>query len=194
MNNLYLEVLAAGLGGFLAWILTKAVGHVIVRKRLMAYIVTLINTHLAELHGSEPWLDAVKEKTIKADHRIETAAEYTPREVDYLDTVSELSLRHLRKRELLLLAKCEQALWETECLFTGLCRTITVLKEDNTVLTPALVEHLHAKIERIKSYLKKLPHKIDDLTSLPEDYRGVLPPETLVHEDSASSVPPKVRR
>lgn len=185
MEDWLLGVVAAGLGGFVAWMLTKIIGHLVMRRRLIVYLATSLNSHISSLHANEPWLDAVREKTIKENHTIETAAEYTVGEVDYLERVTELALRHLTKRELSQLAKCAAAIWEVEHLFDGLCSSISIIKEKKILLTPPLVAHLNAKINRIKSYLRVLPRNVESLSGLPEDYRDVLPPETLVGEDSA---------
>lgn len=183
--SLYGKVVVAGLGGFLGWILTKSVGLVILRRRLISYLVVVINSHLRQYHEFVKWLTAVREITIKEGYLVKLAATYTKDELQDLAEVREHCLRLLKKDELLKMTKLSQRMWEIEALLSGFCESLQGYKSKEKVMDSSDVEFLRKKQDRIFSYINVLPKRIEKLDQIPNDYSGVHGAESLVTSRSA---------
>ncbi|MHB8519974.1 MAG: hypothetical protein ACYDH9_04380 [Limisphaerales bacterium] len=184
-DGLAFEVLAAGLGGFLAWTLTKAIGLAILRRRLVSYAVVVVNSHLRQYADIEQWLRATREKTIREGHIIKLAAAYT---VDELEDLTELrpdGLRLLRKNEILRITVLLLRLKELEALLAGFCNTLEEYKLSGAPLKPSDVDYLQRKQDRIFSYMRLIPKEIPSLDALPLDYAGIIGADSIVTISSA---------
>jgi len=175
-DKLLADILAAGIGGFISWILLTAVTFYFTRQRLISYLLVTLNSHLRQYKDTK-WLSDVKEKKIKEGQIVKLAAKYTKDDLaDITDARSEC-LTYLWRNELVRLTKIYQRMFELEALFDGFCEVLEDYKKEGKTLDPTDVEYLQRKHDRIMSYINILPNKIDSLKDLPEDYSGILGPE-----------------
>lgn len=179
------EVIAAGLGGFLAWVLTKTVAYVVLRNRLISYLLVVINVRLRQYQDFLKWLSAVREDTIKEGFVIKLAANYTKDDLHDLTEVRKESLKFLRMREFIRVTKLIQRMSEVEALLDGFALELQGYREREQKLDSSDVDFLKRKQDRIISYIRVLPQKIAKLTDLPVDYSGIEGAETLVTSASA---------
>ena len=184
-DSLALKIVAAGLGGFLAWLLTKIVGLLILRMKLVSYLLVVINAHLRIYHDTENWVFAVREKTIKEGHVIKLAASYTKDDLGDFTEVRQDCLRLLSQRELEGITKLLQCMWEIEALYDGFCGSLEGYRSRGVALDASDVEYLQRKQDRILSYIHVLPSEVGRLSELRLDYRGIHGAETLVTSSSA---------
>lgn len=185
-DDLSSRITIAALGGFMGWVLTTSVGLIILRARLISYLIVVINTHLKNYYDSIAWIEAVKDQTIKDGHLIKLAASYTKDELSDLTGVRNQCLKLLTKNELLQVTKLIQRMLEVEALMAGFCESLHAYKQKEIVLDASDVDYLIKKKSRILSYLKLLPLSIDKITDLPIDYSGIHGPEVLVTSASAA--------
>jgi hypothetical protein len=180
------KIAAAGFGGFIGWLLTKIVTLIVLRKRLIAYLVVVINGHMDQYRETKKWLEAVKDKTIKKNHVIKLAATYHENDMSDLADMRSDCLQLLKKSELIKTTKLHQRMLEIEDLLAGFCEDLTNYRKNGTTLSESSVDYLQKKIERIKSYMDKFPlEKIQTLDQLPDDYAGVHGADVLVSNSSA---------
>jgi hypothetical protein len=187
--DLTVKVTAAALGGFVAWLLTKSLGFLILRQRLLAYLLVVLNEHFRDYHRNPAWLTAVREKTLKEGHLVKEAAIYTKDELADLTAVRQECLTLLRKSELIRVTKIIQAMWAIETLLAGYSESLAIYNSRAIVLDASDLDLFHRREDRILSYLNILPRSITRLGQLPSDYSGIHPPETLVLEGSAGAAP-----
>ena len=186
MEDFSARIVVAGLGGFFAWILAKCVGLLVLRRRLLAYLIVILNTHLRQYQEALKWLFAVREKTIKEGHIVKLAADYTEDDLNDLTKVRPELMRLLFRMELIRLTKLTQRMWEIEALLAGFCETLQGYKDKGAVLKVSDIDYLHRKQDRILSYIQILPSEISNINQLPIDYSGIHGAETLVTSSSAA--------
>jgi len=179
------KVIVVAMGGFLGWIFVQCVGLYILRQKLISYLLVVINAYLSSYQDIIKWINAVKSKTLKVDHIINTAAKFTQDDFSDLKSVRDNCFKLLSKSELLIYIKIVNRMWETEALLNGLCSSLTEYKRNNTVLKVSDVEYLNCKIDRILSYISLFPANISKLNQLPIDLKGVQGAEVLVSFNSA---------
>lgn len=180
------KLIAAALGGFLGWILTRAVSFFVLRHRLLKYLLATLNWHFENLRGCRAWLDSYAEIVFKEGHVINVAAEYTRDELSSLTAVQDRCLQLLFEKELVKLVSCTKTIWELEALFAGFCGSIASYRDNKKVLDSDSIEYLHKKADRIKSIIDRLPQRVERIKELPDDYRGVITPRALVSTTNAT--------
>jgi hypothetical protein len=189
-----LGMLAAGLGGFLAWIFKTSAGFHLTRRRLISYLLVAINSHLRQYKDLNPWLKTVMEKTIKKGHSVNQAARYTKDELGDLTEMRSQCLTYLNQNQLVQFTLLCRLMFELEALLDGFCKTLDDYKTKATVLTDDDVDYLKRKYNRILSYLKALPvDEVKDINKLPQDYSGIEGAEGIVTDSISTPPTPAVK-
>ena len=188
-NKFLLEMLAAGLGGFLAWILTTSVGFCLTRSRLKSYLLVAINSHIRQYKDLNRWLDTVMKDKIKKGNSIDRTTRYTKDELGDLTEMRSQCLTYLNQNQFVQFTRLCQRMFELEALFDGFCKTLDDYKTNSTVLTDGDVDYMNKKYKRILSYLKALPpDDIENINNLPQDYSGIEGAESIIMDNI--STPP----
>ena len=180
-----LSIVAAALGGFSSWLLISSTLYLVERRRLLAFLVAVLNNRLRDCNEYVDWVDSVCDKTLKPEHVVKTAANVTPNDLDALRGTRELQLRLLSQKELVRALKAEDAIWEIEVLTAAFGETLREYLDSQRVLNEQDVEFQKERANRIARLVKLLPDKIRSLTDLPTDYRGRVTADGLVRADSA---------
>ncbi len=191
-ENFSAKVLAAALGGFLAWMLTKATGYWVLRQRFLHYMVVVVNAHLRQYQDLDQWLRAVREKTIKDGHIVKLAAKYTVDKLEDLTAVRPDALRLLTQDEIVKITLLLHRLTELEALVDGFCAMLVEYQSAGTPLTPPDVDYLRLKQDRIFSYMHLVPKAVESIAALPAEYPGIIGADSLVTGNSAVRAPQEV--
>lgn len=184
-SKLPYEIIVAGFGGFLGWIIIQLTSFLVQRNRLKTYLIICVNNHIKGCNESKEWLIKVKDETIKCNHIVLEAANYTKDDIGDLKGVREQSLKLLFSEELVRITKFIQRVGEIESLIEGFCLSLSEHKQSGKPLSAGDVNFLHKKQKRILSYLNFLPAEITKIGSLPHSYSGVLGAEELVTPNSS---------
>ncbi len=179
------QVVVAALGGLFGWVFIQCVSLYLLRQKLISYLIVIVNAHLNAYQDIKKWLDAVRIKTLKVGHIVNTAAAFTKDDLDDMKCVRDNCFKLLSKNELIRYIKITHRMWETEVLLEGLCATLTEYKAEKTVLKDTDIDYLNRKIERVLSYIILFPTKITKFKEIPTDFKGVHGAEVLVGSESA---------
>ena len=182
-SNIPIQIIVLALGGFFGWILMKVVGLFVLRKRLLGYLIVVLNNHLKENNENYEFLKEVKSKRLIAGKVIKWPVIYTKSELEDLKCMHDQCFRLLTKHELIKLLKCVNVMWVIEALFDGFCTTFTQYCQENKALDKGKVDYLNRKINRIESYIKIFPQNIEKIDQLPVDYAGTIQAKTMVRSD-----------
>lgn len=174
------EIISAGVGGFVAWVLTKSASYLILRHRLSCYLIVSLNV---SFHGDREnlrWLRKVVEQQLNPGTIVTGAPFYEKDDLSSLTSTRDRALQLLTKRELILVEKAIQALWEIEVLFGGFCRTLCEMQDRGQPLDTAATHLLRMRASRLATLIEILPERIRTMRDLPEDYAGKIGPDVLV--------------
>lgn len=178
------EIIAAVVGGLVGWIAIQLVSYVVVRSRLITYLVVQVNSRLQSAHGNREWLQQLGRDHSTVGVLPVVTPRYSPDHAEDLHESRELILRYLSKAEIEQVTKFLAYLWEVEYLTEGVCDAIGEFARRTKALTADDCRYLQDKITRVTSIINKWPASIKTLSELPLDYAGVQGP-------SAIRVPPQ---
>ena len=179
------EIVAAVIGGFAGWVAIQGVSYLVVRSRLITYLVVQANTRLQSAHGNREWLQQLGSDHSMAGVTATVAPRYSPDHAEDLHESREMILRYLSRSEIERVTKFLSYLWEAEYLTEGICDAIGAYAKRGTPLAADDIQYLKAKIARVTSIVGRWPQSIKGLDELPLDYAGVQGP-------GAVKLPPKL--
>lgn len=175
------SLLASILGALVVWLTTNIATHFVKKSRLRAALLTDISLNVA---GAKEQRAAVVK--LLSGHAIE--GQKLPFPIYY--NVGEYLLyksiqrdlpEYLRKSELVKVVKFYQALWELDVSINALASILGQWERNSVVLSKEQVAHANKRKDRIESICEVLSSKeIRCLPDLPDDYRSVKCPESVV--------------
>jgi hypothetical protein len=175
------QVLApAVIGGFFAWLLQRSLTIFVIRRRLLAYLTTVLNVHFHNVKDNQTWLGQVLLQTIAEGRLIDGAPIYTKDSLSDLTEVRQRCFELLTRSELIKLTKCINCLWETEGLFDSFCFSLRKMQDTGKALTSDDVFFLQKRANRINAHIDRIPSVIRSINELRDDYAGTISAATLV--------------
>ena len=175
------RILATILGGLALWLITKVVSYFVKRSRIQAALLADIAIHIA---GAMKQRDAVAkliENHVSEGQKLPFPISYDVGEYLLYKSLQKDLPEYLRKTEIVKVVKFYQALWEMDVSIKGLASTLGKWEENDVVLSKEQVAHAKRWKERVDSYCQILTGRdVRELTDLPDDYRLVKGPETVV--------------
>lgn len=173
------EIVAAVVGGFVAWVAVQGVGYYVVRSRLITYLVVQANTRLQSAHSNREWLERLGSEHSVVGVTATLAPRYSPDHAEDLHESRDLVLRYLSRSEIERVTKFLSYLWEAEYLTEGICEAIGDCARRATPLVADDCRYLRDKVARVSSIVSKWPRSIKNLDELPIDYAGVQGPDAV---------------
>jgi len=173
-------IVAAAVGGFLAWMLGRVAASIVLRYRLSAYLTTMLNIHFAGLRDHQSWLQQMIQTSVQPGRMVAGAPFYTKSDLTEFSSIQEHYLQLLFKSELKKLTKCTKCLWEIEILYDGFCRSLLEAQNARVPLDKDRVEFFRRRAQRINSYISCLPTALASLRDLPDDYSGKISATALI--------------
>lgn len=170
------QIIVALVGGFAAWAAIQGVTYLVLRNRLVVYLVVQINARLQAAHGNREWLDQLARDHSSAGIIPTVAPRYSPDHAEDLHESRELILKYLSRNQIERVTKFLSYLWEVEYLTEGVCEAIGAYSRRKTPLDAEDCRYLRDKVTRVTSIIGKWPATIKGLDDLPIDYAGVWGP------------------
>ncbi|MCC7342942.1 MAG: hypothetical protein IT170_17805 [Bryobacterales bacterium] len=174
------QLLAAALGGFVAWLLGRCVAIAVRRQRLMSYLTVCLWNHFEDARENQRWLTRVEKDTLQVGRVVDGAPLYSRDELEDLASVRNQCIDLLTQSEMVRLTKCFRSLWEIEVLLEGFCTRLREIQAANQPLEHGAVLHLRKRAERIHALVNLLPGQLHSLRDLPVDYAGRIGARELV--------------
>lgn len=175
------RILATILGGITLWLITKIASYFVKRSRIQAALLADINIHIA---GAIEQRDAVAkliEVHVVEGQKLPFPIPYNVGEYLLYKSLQKDLPEYLRKAEIVKVVKFYQALWEMDVSINGLASTLGKWEKDEVVLSKEQVTHAKKRKERVDSFCQMITGSdVRELSDLPDDYRSVKGPETVV--------------
>jgi NAD+--asparagine ADP-ribosyltransferase len=111
---------------------------------------------------------------------INNCIRYSKDEVDIYKLMLPDMAKYLSKKHINKIMKYYNALYEYNFLMDGLSQEMRYLKEKQIVMKPEDLTYFKDKNDRINKIVKIIAQKYESIDDLPDDYRGMVSPETLI--------------
>jgi hypothetical protein len=175
------SLLATILGALVVWLITTLVSHFVKKTRLRAALLADITINIAGAKEQRAAAAKLIENHVVEGHKLPFPIFYTVGEYLLYKSIQKDLPEYLSKAELVKVVKFYQALWELDATTNSLASTLGRWERDGIVLSKEQVAHAKRRKERIDSLCEVLSGKeIRKLSDLPDDYRSVKGPETVV--------------
>jgi hypothetical protein len=184
MNESIENIIGAGGGGFLAWMLIWVVRYVVIRRRVKNYIITTINLHLEEVFENTKWLKKFTVDVVQERQRIDGAPYYTKEQFHNLHKMNTDYIFYLTRREQAHVLGVFANMNEFETLFEGFCKTATELQEKRTQLSRKKADFMRQRSYRIQKLSCCFPKQISSIKELSPNYKAKIKAVELISKVS----------
>lgn len=144
-------VLSASIGAFTAWIFIRIVTYIIIRNRLINYIITVINIHLVNVHDNTKWLKSFTDNRIKEECKTSGAPYYTKEEFKNLNKIDIEQLFYLTRMEQFRVTSLIANMLEFETLMQGFCLSAHEFQKNACLLSKEDVHSMKMRSTKSKN-------------------------------------------
>ena len=178
-DRLLVSILAA----LAVWLIRVMITYFSQKSRLRAALLSDVLIHIAGMKEQQLAVAKLIEDHAVVGQKIPFPISYRMGEYQFYNSIQENLLKYLNKSELVRVVKFYQTVWELDVSINGLASTLGIWERDGIAMSENHVKHLKKRKERIDSFCVALSSKnIRKLEDLPEDYRSVKGPETVVEK------------
>lgn len=175
------KLLLTIVGGLILWPIKGIIDHEIKRKRLKVAILTEIAYLLRAIKEMKQFFEGDFGNTLKVQEEVKYSADFTPEEPDVYRVHAPTLTSYLSGDDLGRVIKFYRSAKEFDILCIGFFRDLNEWKKQKHKLDLEDVTYIHKKMARILSIANILTSKeIVAIGDLPNDYKGELPPETII--------------
>jgi hypothetical protein len=157
------------------------ISYFIRRYRIRSGLLADINLQINGIKEQKEAIRTLFEYTIKEKHTIPFPIFYNIGQYSYYCSTQQELASYINKSELRKVIKFYQSVWELDVSMYCLANTLSLWERDKRKLNASDIAHLNKRKDRINSYCQVLCIEgLDKIAQLPEDYRQIRAPETIV--------------
>jgi hypothetical protein len=175
------KLLLGILVSIVAWAATNIYLYYDNRWKIEEVILLDINMHSQKLQEMQEFCNKYIDIELKENKIIDNCVRYSKDDIDIYKLMLPEIAKYLSKGNIIKIMKYYNELYEYSFLMEGLSGEIMFFKEKQIVIKPDDLTYFKDKNNRINKIIKIIAQKnyksIDDL---PDDYKGIIPPESLV--------------
>jgi hypothetical protein len=175
------SLLVTIIGAIAVWLITTVISHVLKKNRLRAALLADVTINITGVKEQRLAVSKLVEDHAIEGQKLPFPISYKVGEYLLYKSIQEDLLNYLDKAELVKVVKFYQTMWELDNSINGLASTLGTWERDGIALNLEQVKHIKRRKERIDSFCEIICSKeIRRLKDLPDDYRSIKGPETVV--------------
>jgi len=175
------SLLATIVGAIVVWLITTTASHFLKKSKLRAALLADVTINIGGVKAQRLAVAKLVEDHAIEGQKLKFPISYKVGEYLLYKSIQHDLLDYLSKAELVKVVKFYQTMWELDIAINGIASTLGTWERDGIALSSEQVNHVKKRKERIDSFCKIICSKeIGKLTDLPDDYRSIKGPETVV--------------
>lgn len=175
------SLLVTILGTIIVWVTTTIISHLLKKAKLRAALLADVSINMNGVKQQQLAVAKLVEDHAIEGHKLAFPILYKMGEYLLYKSIQHDLLDYLNKVELVKVVKFYQTMWELDVAIHLIASTMSTWERDGVALSLEQVNHIKKRKERIDSFCEIICSKeIRKLTDLPDDYRYIKGPETVV--------------
>jgi len=175
------SLLVTIIGTMVVWLLTTIVSHLLKKSKLRAALIADVQINISGVKEQRLAVTRLIEDHAVVGQKLTFPISYKVGEYLLYKSIQNDLLNYLNKIELVKVVKFYQTMWELDIAINGVASALGTWERDGIALSIEQVNHIKKRKKRIDSFCEIICSKeIRQLQDLPDDYRSIKGPETVV--------------